>query len=243
MNARKTWSMVVLYAIAMAWVESAVVVYLRTLLDRIQPYQKTPLPHLANFGSTELIREAATLIMLAAVGFLSGNTTRKRLGYSLVAFGIWDIFYYLFLQIICGWPKSLFDWDILFLIPLPWWGPVIAPMLIAMLMIIWGSSVTVLNLKPRKVSHAARFYCTVGVLLALYVFMQDSLGILQQGEKGLREMLPTHFSWLLFSFALLLMAAPILNLSKETPSSDSKRADGLSLRDATNQGSGMGLIS
>ena len=243
MNARKTWSMVVLYAIAMAWVESAVVVYLRTLLDRIQPYQKTPLPHLANFGSTELIREAATLIMLATVGFLSGNTTRKRLGYSLVAFGIWDIFYYLFLQIICGWPKSLFDWDILFLIPLPWWGPVIAPMLIAMLMIIWGSSVTVLNLKPRKVSHAARFYCTVGVLLALYVFMQDSLGILQQGEKGLREMLPTHFSWLLFSFALLLMAAPILNLSKETPSSDSKRADGLSLRDATNQGSGMGLIS
>ncbi|MDB6038623.1 MAG: hypothetical protein JWM99_2464 [Verrucomicrobiales bacterium] len=243
MNARKTWSMVVIYAIAMAWVESAVVVYLRTLLDRIQPYQKTPLPHLANFGSTELIREAATLIMLAAVGFLSGNTTRKRLGYSLIAFGVWDIFYYLFLQIICGWPKSLLDWDILFLIPLPWWGPVIAPMLIAMLMIIWGSSVTVLNLKPRKISNAARFYCTVGVLLALYVFMQESLGILQQGEKGLREMLPTHFSWLLFSFALLLMAAPILNLSKQTPASDSKPADGLSLRDATNQGSGMGLIS
>jgi hypothetical protein len=243
MNARKTWSVVVLYAIAMAWVESAVVVYLRTLLDRIQPYQKTPLPHLANFGSTELIREAATLIMLAAVGFLSGNTTRKRLGYSLIAFGIWDIFYYIFLQIICGWPKSLFDWDILFLIPLPWWGPVLAPMLIAMLMIIWGSSVTVLHLKPRNVSNAARYYCTVGIFLALYVFMQDSLGTLRLGEKGLREMLPAHFSWPLFSFALFLMAAPIFNLSKEAPSCSPKTPDGLLLRDATNQGSGRGLIS
>ena len=42
-----------------------------------------------------------------------------------MAFGIWDIFYYVFLKIIYDWPKSLFDWDILFLIPLPWWGPVI----------------------------------------------------------------------------------------------------------------------
>lgn len=243
MSERKTWSVVILYAIAMAWVESAVVVYLRTMLDRIQPYQKTPLPNLANFGSTELVREAATLIMLFAVGFLAGNTTRKRLGYSLVAFGIWDIFYYLFLQIICGWPKSLFDWDILFLIPLPWWGPVIAPMLIAMLMIVWGSSVTVLNLKPRNVSNTP-YYCSVaGVMVALYTFMQDSLATLQQGEKGLREMLPTQFSWLLFGFALILMAAPLFNLSNQSPSSNSKQLEGLSLRDATNGGSGMGLIS
>jgi hypothetical protein len=243
MSERKSWSAVVIYAIAMAWVESAVGVYLRTLLDRIQPYQKMPLPHLANFGSTELIREAATLIMLATVGFLAGTTARKRLGYSLIAFGVWDIFYYIFLQIICGWPKSLFDWDVLFLIPLPWWGPVLAPMLIAMLMILWGSSVTLLDLQPRQPSNVSRCLCAVGVFLALYTFMRDSLGTLGQGEKGLREILPTHFSWLLFSFALVLMAAPIFTLSKHTRLPDSKPDAGFSLRDATNQGSGMGLIS
>ena len=26
-----------------------------------------------------------------------------------------------------GWPETVLDWDILFLLPLPWWGPVIAP--------------------------------------------------------------------------------------------------------------------
>ena len=71
MSAKKTWIFIVIYATAMAWVEAAVVVYLRTLLDRIQPFQRTPLPHLANFGSTELIREAATLMMLFAVGWLA----------------------------------------------------------------------------------------------------------------------------------------------------------------------------
>ena len=66
------------------------------------------------------------------VGGIAGRTRTTRLGYTAVAFGVWDICYYLFLKIMCDWPKSLFDWDILFLIPLPWWAPVIAPVSIAL---------------------------------------------------------------------------------------------------------------
>jgi hypothetical protein len=70
----------------------------------------------------EVVREAATLIMLLAVGTLAGRGWRNRLGYTGIAFGTWDILYYAFLKMICGWPRNLLDWDILFLMPLPWWG-------------------------------------------------------------------------------------------------------------------------
>ena len=113
----------------MAWVEAACVYYLRVLVDRVDPYQQNPLPMVGVLGQVELVREAATLVMLAAVGMLAGRTRRAQVGYAAVAFGIWDIFYYVFLRAIGDWPRSLFDWDILFLLPLPWWGPVLAPVL------------------------------------------------------------------------------------------------------------------
>src|SRR5262249_53249367 len=88
------WCTVVAFAVAMAWVESAVVFYLRTMLNRIEPYQPNPLPMIGGLGSAEMIREAATLVMLMAVGILAGRSWRSRFGYVAVAFGIWDIFYY-----------------------------------------------------------------------------------------------------------------------------------------------------
>src|SRR5438477_2047401 len=172
------WLVVALYAVTMAWVEAAAVYYLRSLIDRIEPYQPYPLPRAGGFGEAELIREIATLIMLFAVGWLAGANWRTRLGYSVVAFGVWDIFYYIFLRVLTGWPKSLLDWDILFLIPLPWWGPVLAPVLISVLMIAGG---VVLahnderaepNLWP---GSRALWLSGVGVALALYVFMADAI--------------------------------------------------------------------
>src|SRR4051794_12699294 len=130
-NARTHWWLVVGFAIAMAWVESACVFYIRTMVGRLEPYQANPLPIDSLLGTVELVREAATLLMLLAVGALAGQRWQTRLGYSALAFGVWDISYYVFLAVICGWPKSLFDWDVLFLIPLPWWGPVLAPVCIA----------------------------------------------------------------------------------------------------------------
>ncbi len=78
---------VVVFAIAMAWVESAVVYYLRTMIDRIQPYQTHPLPLIGGLGTAELVREAATLIMLLTVGILAAGLCGDRfrsVGYFLL---------------------------------------------------------------------------------------------------------------------------------------------------------------
>jgi len=206
---------VFLYAAAMAWVEAAVVFDLRTLVHRIVPYQPDPLPLIGGLGPVEVVREAATLVMLLTVGLLAGRTGRARLGYAALAFGVWDFLYYLFLKVICGWPHSWLDWDILFLLPLPWWGPVLAPMCIAGLMVIWG----VLASREEAcatVSPPGRFrrwtpwaLNGMGVGVALYVFMFDALHASGRGVEAVRQVLPQHFHWPLFGVALALMAAPI----------------------------------
>ena len=204
---------VVLFAIAMAWVESAVVFDLRTMVDRIVPYQPDPLPLVGKLGPVELVRELATMIMLLTVGVLAGKTWRARWGYAFVAFGVWDIFYYVFLKVMCGWPHSLLDWDILFLLPLPWWGPVLAPVLIALLMIFWGTLASQIEHQPAsRVSTVATWSIAfTGMLLAQYVFMADSIRVADQGVEVIRKVLPTDFNWPLFLIALALMAAPVIH--------------------------------
>jgi hypothetical protein len=206
------WWMVVLYAAAMAWVESAVVFYLRSMMDRLEPYQPNPLPIIGGFASVELPREFATLVMLFAVGFLAGRTWRARIGYAAIAFGVWDICYYVFLKVIYGWPHSLLDWDILFLLPMPWWGPVLAPILISMLLILWGTLVSQFEHfhTPGLSSRRVWVLNFSGVALALYVFMADSIAASHHGLEAIRTMLPEPFNWPLFLIALGLMSAPVI---------------------------------
>ena len=213
----KRWLVVATYAAAMAWVESAVVYYLRTLIDRIVPYQPNPLPIVGGLGPVEFAREAATLVMLLTVGILAGRTWRARLGYLLVAFGVWDIFYYVFLKLMCGWPRGLLDWDILFLLPLPWWGPVLAPVLIALFMIAWGTLVTQFERHPPRALSEVRVWILnfIGGGLALYVFMTDAIRVSGGGVDALRDLLPTQFNWPLFCLALALMAAPLVRVAIE----------------------------
>jgi hypothetical protein len=214
MNERKRWVWVAAFATAMAWMEAATVVYLRTLVDRIVPHQPDPLPLSVGLGEDELVRELATLIMLLAAGWLAGHSSRSRFGYFLVAFGVWDVFYYVFLKIICGWPNSLLDWDILFLLPLPWWGPVIAPVTIAALMIVTGTLFT----QSSKVAQSnvpgrwAWIANLIGALLALYVFMADAIQMMGKGSEAVRTLLPTSFNWPLFLIATILLAAPAADI-------------------------------
>lgn len=208
----RRWLTVVAFAIAMAWVEAAVVYDLRTMVNRINPYQPNPLPLIGNLGPVELVREAATMVMLLTVGMLAGRSWRVRLGYSAVAFGIWDIFYYIFLKAICGWPPSLMKWDILFLLPLPWWGPVWSPMAIALLMIVWGTLAS--QFEAASIRTRRRFWLLnfSGVALALYVFMADCLRVRGGGVEAIRKVLPQRFQTVLFCAALGLMAAPVVDL-------------------------------
>lgn len=225
---------VTVFAVAMAWVEAAVVYYLRTHVDRIQPYQTNPLPDFGWIGPVELAREFATLVMLFTVGALAGHDWRSRLGYSAIAFGVWDIFYYLFLKIMCGWPNSLLDWDILFLLPFPWWGPVLAPVSIALLLIVWGTLASQFERKsdPLLSNWSVWLLNSIGIALALYVFMADTIRVASQGVDVIRNVLPAEFNWPLFCVAFVLMAAPVIRLARELCA---RRAPALSR--TVNQGS------
>ncbi len=133
---RRLWirlAVVAVWAIAFALVEAMVVYYLRKLfalqygLSFSQPDFHFPPEYLPY----ERAREAATIVMLLAIGYVVGSTWWRRLAYWLFAFGVWDIFYYVWLYVLLRWPSSLGTRDLLFLMPGEWWGPVWEPVLIS----------------------------------------------------------------------------------------------------------------
>ena len=137
-----------IYAAAMGWVEAVVVVYLRGLLGfthaSVPPPPEQVLGHLGSQAwvvPTEQTREAATIVMLATVAWLAGRSFRSRFGAFLIAFGVWDIFYYVALFLLVRWPPSLTTMDLLFLIPpSPLWNqPVWVPIAISCAMIALGT--------------------------------------------------------------------------------------------------------
>ncbi|TET93053.1 MAG: hypothetical protein E3J28_04975 [Desulfobacteraceae bacterium] len=128
---------IIVFSISMALVEAGVVIYLRAIYSPevfAFPLEMMATRHFV----VEIGREAATIFMLISVSALIGKKFWEKFAYFLICFGFWDIFYYIWLKIAIGWPLSLLDWDILFLIPLPWIGPVIAPVTIAIMMISAG---------------------------------------------------------------------------------------------------------
>lgn len=158
----------------MAFVEAGVVIYLR---DLYYPEGFAfPLNIITKSHFTvEIGREAATIFMLISMAALSGKRFWEKFAYFLICFGFWDIFYYIWLKIAIGWPSSLLDWDILFLIPLPWIAPVIAPVTIAIIMILTGLFIILIfkkgyNFQP---SSLAWVLTMIGTVLILYSFMRD----------------------------------------------------------------------
>jgi hypothetical protein len=129
-----------IFAAAMGYLEAAVAVYLRRLYYPDGFIFPLRIP--SEIAGIEIAREAATIIMLLTVAMLAGKRFWKRFGYFLILFGVWDIFYYIWLKVVIDWPAGILDTDVLFLVPLPWIGPVIAPVLVSLLMIIIGISLT-----------------------------------------------------------------------------------------------------
>ncbi|HEX7949579.1 MAG TPA: hypothetical protein VF494_04450 [Candidatus Limnocylindrales bacterium] len=129
----------VTFGAAFGYVEAAVVVYLRAALG-LAP--GALVPHsggtLGTFEAIEIARELATLAMIAAVGTLAGRTRLERLAWAAVVFGVWDIVYYLGLRLTIGWPPTFDTWDVLFLVPSPWVGPVWAPLVVSAALVAAG---------------------------------------------------------------------------------------------------------
>lgn len=166
---------IIVFSISMAFVEAGVVIYLRALYypDGFAfPLEIITKRHFI----VEIGREAATIFMLISVAALSGKRFWEKFAYFLICFGFWDIFYYIWLKIVIGWPSSLLDWDILFLIPLPWIGPVIAPVSIAIIMILTGLLITFLYKRGYdfQPSSLAWVLAIIGTIVILYSFMRDT---------------------------------------------------------------------
>lgn len=170
----KTIGVITIFSVAMAALESAVVVYLRALYypDQFDVKFKIIDHHIL---LVEIVRELATLIMLGAIGYMAGKNARERFAYFLLSFAIWDIFYYGWLKVFINWPASIFDWDILFLIPITWIGPVAAPIICSITMIILG--LFLLQFKSRMTKTI--WTCLIaGTFLILFTFMRDYAGLI-----------------------------------------------------------------
>jgi hypothetical protein len=127
-----------MFSAAMGLLEAIVVVYLREIF---YPggfrFPLVPIPE--RLLRVEILREAATILMLSSVAMASQRGFYRRLAAFLFTFGVWDVFYYAGLKAILGWPPSLYTWDILFLIPVAWAAPVLAPLVSALTMAAMGA--------------------------------------------------------------------------------------------------------
>ncbi len=208
---------VLLFAMAFAYVEAAVVEYLRALYfpgglacpgprsggDSLFPL--ITLGQLEAMGpqhvrrlAIEAGRELATLVMLAAVGVMAGTNRREKWAHFVIAFGVWDIAYYGWLKVFLGWPEGLMTWDLLFLVPVPWVAPVLAPVIVAVVMVVCGLVVLYREGQNRPVLAAwwDWFQMTIGGLIVIWAFCGDFRNIMQGG-------LPETFDWSSFCVGLL----------------------------------------
>jgi hypothetical protein len=136
------------FAASFGFLEAVVVVYLRAAVGLLPGYQGSLSDVIRMSGdfyrqsqaisqfprsllTLEVLREAATILMLLSVALLTSANSRARAAVFLWTFAIWDIVYYAALWVTVRWPLSLRDPDILFLIPVPWLSPVWFPLLVS----------------------------------------------------------------------------------------------------------------
>jgi len=195
-----------LFGISFGYVEAAVVVYLRAIYQplraAIHPGRGSndlfPLITPQQLAATgpentrrlviEIVREAATMGMLASFALAVARNFHSWVAAFAVVFGIWDIAFYAFLRILIHWPPSLTTWDILFLIPLPWVGPVWSPVVVALSMILCGLIALQRGVRARLRDAAI---ILAGAVIIIVAFVWDFRNTSAGG-------MPNPFNWPLF---------------------------------------------
>jgi len=209
----KKFILIALFGIAMAYLEATVVVYLRMIFypDGFQfPLKIMPITTtLIEYG-----REFSTIVMLVVIGYLIGKSFLERFFYFIFAFGVWDIFYYVWLKILLNWPASIFENDILFLIPIPWIGPVLAPIIVSLTMII--ASILSVSFQENgyslKVEKQHLLLTILGSIIILVSFFWNAftINLLEESEPS--------FQWGIFFVGEgMLIYGLILFLKKNGP--------------------------
>ena len=222
---KKLILLVSIYAIAMAFMESAVVVYLR----EIYYPDGFSFPLVAFWGKvaiTELFRELATMVMLLAVALIAARRRTEIFAWFIYSFAVWDIFYYIFLKVLLGWPSSLLTWDILFLIPTTWTGPVIAPVINSLTMILLALVIIYYSRKGMKASlrPGEWILLIIGSLITIFSYIMDYAGFMMEEftlssllfTPGKEEIMnratayvPRSFNWYLFGLGELMFLLSI----------------------------------
>ncbi len=210
----RTLFWITLFSIAMGYLETAVVVYLREIYyPQGFVFPLTVMP--AKAVMTELLREAATVIMLMGIGALAGHSRPQRFAWFIFSFAIWDIFYYIFLKLLIGWPANLFTWDILFLIPVPWVGPVLAPCMVSLIMIL--TALMILRYEamgvPAKMNGRERSLLVIGSVTVIFSFCADFLQHASSLTQGaVKNYVPQHFDWWVFIAGEAMITTEIILL-------------------------------
>ena len=213
---------ITLFAVAMGIFEGSVVVYLRALY--YPGGFSFPLQPMENYiAITELVRELASLCMLLSVAIIAGKNFSQRFAWFLFMFAVWDIVYYIHLWLFLGWPDSIMTWDILFLIPVPWTGPVITPVVISVLMIIFSMIIYHFNLKTgyqSKIIKKEWLLLIAGASIVFLSFIWDYCRFLIQNisvqeiqHKSFSDKLfdlsvqyiPYKFPWVIFITGVFLL--------------------------------------
>ena len=202
MTRRIIW--LALFAITMAYLESAVVVYLREIY--YPGGFRFPIVIIIDWvAAVEIGREVATVVMLLAVGALAGSDRWERFLFFCLAFGVWDVFYYVWLWVFLRWPPSLMTWDVLFLIPVPWIGPVLAPLLVATVLVI--GSAALLRLKGRGAAlRFSRYLWATAISGGLVVILSFTIDF----RVAMEGAVPPPFRWGLFGIGLAIGLASLL---------------------------------
>jgi hypothetical protein len=220
----------------MAFLESSVVVYLRELM--YPEGFSFPLVEIeGHLALTEIIREVSTLAMLTAVAAIAGRTLSRSLAWFIYSFAVWDIFYYVFLKLLIDWPVSLLEWDILFLLPVTWTGPVISPLIVCIMMI--SLAFVILYYSYRGINTGLRavewIILTTGALTVVIAFTWDYSGYILQrysfaeiwnipAERDLLEYaydyIPRKFNWWIFTAGNMVIAYAIIMIYRRLRSSE-----------------------
>jgi hypothetical protein len=197
------------YAIAMALVEAAVVVHLRHVYYPDDPLTIFPLRLMSPADFVlELGRELATIVMIAAVAWLAEKTWMRRFATFVLVFGLWDIFYYVWLKTAIGWPQHWLEWDVLFFVPWIWLGPWLAAVAIALLFVGWAAWL-LLGAGEVRFTTGRLLAFIAGALIDLFTFLAPAWPLVLQDAEALRGFEPQAFQWPLFILGWLLMAVAL----------------------------------
>ena len=196
------WCLVATLAIAFGYIEAAVVVYLRQIFyPRVLCSPSSCSRFRPNRAIWCWLRSAgrpprSSLCSPPACCLV--KVAHSAVAHFMTIFAVWDIFYYVWLKVILDWPASILDWDVLFLIPVPWAGPVLTPILVSIAMLVFAALILYRDSlgRPIKISFWDRFGFFAAGLIIVVSFCVA-------GKYMMQPDYAEHFSWAVFGASLV----------------------------------------